>query len=90
MLRCATPFPGFRRGRLIAAYAKSTPHSSGLACLACGLFTKPSYYTIFLDYSRIRQSITFDLKGDRYIVEWIDFLKTSPQIDSPLNWLTYR
>src|SRR4030066_968950 len=44
MLRCASSF-------VIAAYAKRTPHSSGFARLACGLFTKPSpiqgFYNFF-------------------------------------------
>jgi hypothetical protein len=36
MLRCASSF-------VTAAY-KSTPHSSGFARLACGLFAKPSNF----------------------------------------------
>ncbi len=32
----------------------STPHSSGFACLACGLFTKPSHFYDFSDFLRGR------------------------------------
>lgn len=40
MLRCAASLPGFRRGRLVATYAKCTPHSSGFARLASEAFYK--------------------------------------------------
>ena len=42
MLRCAASF-------VAAAYMKSTPHSSGLARLACGLFPKPSPFEAISD-----------------------------------------
>ncbi len=37
---------------------QSTPHSSGFARLACGLFTKPSYIQGFCDFLRERQELT--------------------------------
>jgi hypothetical protein len=44
MLRCAAPF-------VIAAYYYGTPHSLGLARLACGLFTRPPVILSFYDSS---------------------------------------
>ncbi|MDP2838554.1 MAG: hypothetical protein Q8O11_00745, partial [Syntrophales bacterium] len=35
---------------------QSTPHSSGLARLACGLFTKPSHFQDFKDFLPGRHS----------------------------------
>jgi hypothetical protein len=47
MLRCASAI-------VVAAYAKSTPHSSGFARLASGRFTKLSKYGNYVLWKKLQ------------------------------------
>jgi hypothetical protein len=44
-LRFILPLPS--QGQAYCGVRQSTPHSSGFARLACGLFTKPSHFRDF-------------------------------------------